>query len=312
VVDLHTTGRLWVYDERETRFLIIDMNTGTVEQTSFSQNNCSVVLKHDSTDVICRSSTNLSLYDLMTGSTQNLPVTAPDRLYIAPYVQNSRFLVYGNWSEAGDWLVDVSYLDMMTGQERLVIENSPDSEYYISSDGSFVIAEIDNQIIDLLSNPVENLTPVGYENLVYNPYSLAWSPESNLLYIGAADPGSYDFPQTNKYFIVDADTGIVTYISIPSDTYRNAMWGAYWSPDSKQVAIPGGPELCIFRVDELIGECTNTIQESGSSVTYIAWSPDAKFIAFFVSDTIYLYDTETRQYFSLLANMSHTGLIFWR
>ena len=194
VVDLHTTGRLWVYDEQETRFLIIDMNTGTVEQTAFSQNNCSVVLKYNSTDVICQSSRNLYLYDLVTGSIQNLPITAPDKLYMAPYIQNSRFLVYGNWSEAGDWLVDVSYLDMMTGQERLVIENSPDSEYYISSDGSYVIAEIDNHIIDLLSNPGGNLTPVGYENLVYNPYSLVWSPESNLLYIGAAEPGSYDFP----------------------------------------------------------------------------------------------------------------------
>ena len=65
-------------------------------------------------------------------------------------------------------------------------------------------------------------------------------------------------------------------------------------------------------VDEMIGECTNTIQKSGSSVTYIAWSPDSRYIAFFVSDTIYLYDTETRQYFSLLANITHTGLIFWR
>ena len=49
----------------------------------------------------------------------------------------------------------------------------------------------------------------------------------------------------------------------------------------------------------------------GSSVSSIAWSPDGQFIAFFVSDTVYIYDTETQRYFSLL-NKIFTTDIFWR
>jgi len=309
VMDLQTTDELWVYYEPESKFLIIDMVTGVIKSTP-SPPNC-LYPTFDNTEVICRGSGNLYLYDLATHDKKDLPITNPDRLYLLPWVQNSRFLVYGYWSDEEERLVDIYSFDLETKQEKLLAENMPDGEYYISSDGRHVITEIDNRIVDIMSNPEVDLTPVGYENLIYNTYSLIWSPISNLLYIGATDTSSDAFPLTNNYFIANVDAGIVTKISVPTDVLRNAILGAYWSPDGNQIAIADGPELCNYHIDELHGECTDNIQEPGSSVSSIAWSPDSRFIAFFVSDTIYIYDTETKRYFSLLDNIFTTE-IFWR
>jgi len=311
VMDLQTTGKLWVYDNLQEKYLIIDIDTGVITYANSPPNRCYISPLSDSTEVICEGSNKLYLYDLATQNKQDLPITNPDRQYWPPWVQNKRFLVYGYWSDEEERLVDIYSFDLVTKQEKLLAENMPDGEYYISSDGRHVITKIDNRIIDIMSNPEVDLAPVGYENLIYNPYSLIWSPISNLLYIGATDTSSDAYPLTNNYSIANVDEGIVTKISIPTDVLRNAILGAYWSPDGNQIAIAGGPELCIYHVDELHGECTDNIQEPGSSVSSIAWSPDSQFIAFFVSDTIYIYDTETQRYFSLL-NKIFTTDIFWR
>ena len=244
-MDLQTTGKLWVYDNLQEKYQIIDLDTGVITYAKSHPNRCYISPIFDSTEVICEGSNKLYLYDLATQNKQDLPITNPDRQYWPPWVQNKRFLVYGYWSDEEERLVDIYSFDLVTKQEKLLAENMPDGEYYISSDGRHVITKIDNRIIDIMSNPEVDLAPVGYENLIYNPYSLIWSPISNLLYIGATDTSSDAYPLTNNYSIANVDTGRVQDIY----TFRcvaKCYIGTYWSPDGNRIAIAGGPELCIF------------------------------------------------------------------
>jgi WD40 repeat protein len=286
------------------------MATGEITQTS-SPLSCLFPI-FDNTQLICRGSGSLYLYDLATRSKQDLPNTHADRLYFWPWTLNSRFLVYGHWSNVNGHWVDIYSYDLVTEQELLLALDMPDDgEYYMSSDGRHVVTLIDNRIIDIMSNPVADLTPVGYEDLIYNPISLVWSPVSNLLYIGATDLASDTGPIVNYHFIANVDTGIIQRISISTDIRPTGMLGAYWLPDATRIALSDLPELCILYVDELIGECTDDIQGSGNSVSSIAWSPDSRYIAFSVYGTIYLYDTETQEYSSLIKNI-HLSMFFWK
>ena len=310
VTDLHTTGKLLISDLGGERYLVIDMATGEITQTS-SPLNCLFPI-FDNTQLICRGSGSLYLYDLATRSKHDLPNTHADRLYFWPWTLNSRFLVYGHWSNVNGHRVDINSYDLVTEQELLLAPDVPDdSEYYISSDGRHVVTLMDNRIIDIMSNPVADLTPGGYEDLTYNPYSLIWSPAGNLLYIGATDLASDAGPIVNYHFIANVDTGIVQRISISTDIRQTGLLGAYWSPDATRIALSDLPELCILYVDELLGECTEDIQEPGSSMGSIAWSPDSRYIAFSASGTIYLYATETREYSSLIENI-HLSMFFWK
>jgi WD40 repeat protein len=309
VGEIRADGKLWIYDGRSI-YRIIDMKTGMVTKTSSLPANCFYTPIFESLKVICIGTKNLSLYDLSNHNVQDLSIRNPDRLYLPPWVVNNKYLVYGYWSDDLQKVNIYSY-DYATKQEVLISSNNQDSEYYISSDGQQVVTLINNRIYDILTENTIELTPVGYEDLIYDPYSLVWSPVSNLLFFGAGNHNVNPFPETNNYFVVNTDTGVANKFSLPTDELRNSLLGAFWSPDGEQIAIGGGRELCVLNVSELNGECVESIEEQGQYVTAITWSPDSRFIAFYSSDTVYIYDTTNLQHFVLLHDIFTTE-IFWR
>ena len=309
VSEIQADGKLWIYDGSSI-YWIIDMKTGMVTKTSSPPANCFYTPIFESLKVICIGTKNLYLYDLSNHNVQDLSIRNPDRLYLPPWGVNNKYLVYGYWSDDLQKVNIYSY-DCATKQEALISTNNQDSEYYISSDGQQVVTLINNRIYDILTENTIELTPVGYEDLIYDPYSLVWSPVSNLLFFGAGNHNVNPFPETNNYFVVNTDTGVANKFSLPTDELRNSLLGAFWSPDGEQIAIGGGRELCVLNVSELNGECVESIEEQGRYVTAITWSPDSRFIAFYGSDTVYIYDTTNLQHFVLLHDIFTTE-IFWR
>lgn len=88
--------------------------------------------------------------------------------------------------------------------------------------------------------------------------------------------------------LLHPETQTTTFIALKDDIRD----GLVWSPDGRQLAIPGQSALYLFDVDS---QTLNPVEQATAEVTGIMWSPDGTRIAYMDNNLLHVLDLKTKR-----------------
>ncbi len=314
-------GSLWVHLAGTTRYLVIDMTTGSARNVTHPAG-CDPGALPGGTRLVCAGpDTNVSLYDLLSGSSERLAFESQDWVVQSPdgrallslglprseEDQRPSFHVYDlDRGQEEIWIPDIAYDDLWNGpvlsiggQRLAFIAHTPDG----------------GRVFELPTGSVEP-SEVGLP-VPMPGGALAWSPAGLTLAYGALDYVSEIGLTPSSIYVVNVETAQVTRLAeAPDGGLYDA--GFEWSPDGSMIAAGSSPSICVIEVQSATQRCE---QIAGDSVPFKrpTWSPGGGYLAtvtgeaWWIRDAaLVLIDVETLRPTTILRLSEGVDALFWR
>jgi len=276
------SSSLWVLASPDAgEYMVIRLDGLATESATAPA--CAEMLPGD-TVAVCRDDAGgILLWDFVTGERSTVTSGAVDWYSVSA---NGSWILLGSFDNEAYEAITILSLPVgadsvsRTGivlplrSSRLMVPSlSSDAEYI-----GFVAVGAQGPQAYVWSAATGDTLPVRYSNAA--TYDLSWSPVAPLFLMGATDVVSELPPSPRELVLVDARTREARLLSRAPDgkSYSSFWERAIWSPDGSRVVATQGPNLCVFSVDTMAGECRRVVDED-SGIRAVTWSPSGQHIA---------------------------------
>ena len=276
------SGSLWVRPSPDAgEYMVIQLNglgIGTVASPA-----CAEILPGDIVAVCRDDAGGILLWDFVTGERSTVTSEAVDWYAVSA---SASWILLGRYANEAAEAITILSLPVgadsvsRTGivlplrSSRLMVPSlSSDAEYI----GLVAVGAQGPQAYVWAAATGETL-PVRYSNPA--THDLSWSPVAPLFLMGATDVVSELPPSPHELVLVDARTREARLLAHAPDgqSYSSFWERAVWSPDGSRIVATQGPNVCVFSVDTMDGECQRVVDEL-SGIRAVAWSPSGQHIA---------------------------------
>lgn len=324
VASLAEKGVLFIWNDRAKQYEVLDLNTGNLSRTIRWNSDCEWELLPRATTTVCEhQSGQRYLFDLLKGTTQDLPIWNAKLIGWDP---NGRFLVF---TQGTPDELDIFSYDITANVTQTLVSDIERQEQerwltqpMLSADGQELIV-----VRGVSGQPGPNVFKIARGGSKFRQIGLpkppatwdvAWSPTSHQLVYGATDIEQEIGPSPNYLYLVDTSENNVRRLAKSPDSLFFWSSSLSWSPTGQYIAVglsdllfKSKPQACVIDISTEGEMCRESLP--GINGLFSVWSPSGEHIAFIdLGKNLVLSNPDGTEKIKLLENIPSDFSLFWR